>query len=1165
MLVRCFSVLLFVAAASVTPLAAESARTTYGNFPLVFEPNQGQSDGAVRFLSHGNGYGLYLTDTEAVLSIARPASAVVRMKFASTHARPQITGVEPQPGSSHYFRGADPDQWQKEIPHFRAVRYREVYPGIDLQYYGNQKELEYDFEVAPGADPSAIALDFQGVNRVWISDDGDLILDTNAGVLKHRRPIAYQDESGARKSVEAKFVMRGANRVGLEVGRFNRELPLTIDPVLVYSTYLGGSDTAGMGDQGNSVAVDSAGNAYITGFTSSTDFWTQNPVQATSGGGLDGFVLKLDPTGLVVLAASYFGGSGDEDGHRIALDGAGNIYITGFTSSPNFPIVNGFQKTRGGGEDAYLLKLNNSFSSIVYSTYLGGSGDERAYGLSVDAAGNAYIAGTTGSTNFPVLSALQTKIAGGLADGFVAKFTPAGSLAYSTLLGGRGNDLIYDVARDAAGNAYVTGFTTSIDFPVVKALHDKFVGGEDAFIAEINPSGNALVFSTYWGGNATDNGVRLAVDTDRNIYVTGYTSSSDFPVKNALQPNLAADITGNITFDAFLIKLTPDGADVAFATYLGGEDADSAAALALDPAGNIYLAGFTASFQFYVVNAVQGFNHGGRDAWVMKLMPDGQHILYSTYIGGSGNDGALGLTLDAAGNVYAVGYTGSPDFPVASAFQPSNVGGFDGFLAKINADDIKARAEFVVAPQGLATLSTSAQTSTATFGYAAADVAAGSAAPSGLALLDLRQQGLLITDLGLPLTSLIQNGRLFEQSDSAVNTGVAFVNPNSDAVTINFDYTALDGTVGNFGSVSLDPGKSIAGFVVGDPFNIPSGSAGTFSFSASAPVAAVAFRSSSAASSQLQLSYVPIADLDAPLQTGAMTIPEFTDGASWTTHIILVNPTENDMGGEIRFFAGGEPGVVGHPTEVNLAQGHGSVFEYAIPPRSAIQFQSTGLDDSIHTGYIQVIPFPGMNTPQSSAVLTLAENGIANLDTTVEGQIPAADFNLYVDASGSFETAEALSARTAVSFANPSNTVVNVTMELRDLQGNPSGFSAQLQLPPRGHTSAFLNELVGFLDMPSTFEGILRVTATGEGVAVTGLRGRYNESGRFVATTTGPLKPISGTVVFPHIVNGAGYATKLILVNTTRGQSVTGAVRFMDETGSPLFMGVVPGNGFQGK
>src|SRR5437867_8753264 len=281
MLVRWMCVFLLIMAASLTPLAAETPHTTYGTFPLVFEPNQGQSDESVRFLSHGNGYGLFLTDTEALLAMARPASAVVRMKLIGQKRRAHIEGIEPEAGVSHYFRGANPVQWQKSVPQFLKVKYRDVYPGIDLQYYGNQRQLEYDFNVAPGGNPSSIELGFSGVNRVSIGAEGDLVLDTDAGILTHRRPLGYQERSGARVSVAARFILRDENRIGFDVDAYDESLPLVIDPALVYSTYFGGTDTAGQGDQGNSIAVDSAGNAYITGFTSSTDLPLQNARQST--------------------------------------------------------------------------------------------------------------------------------------------------------------------------------------------------------------------------------------------------------------------------------------------------------------------------------------------------------------------------------------------------------------------------------------------------------------------------------------------------------------------------------------------------------------------------------------------------------------------------------------------------------------------------------------------------------------------------------------------------------------------------------------------------------------------------------------------------------------------------------------------------------------------
>ncbi len=484
----------------------------YGKLPLSFEANQGQSDSQVDFLSRGSGYTLFLTPTEAVLALRKPVAsnkprgdnalppnaeaeqapaippAVVRMKLVGANPSPRVSGLDELPGKSNYFLGNDPDKWCTDVPHYAKVSYKDVYPGVDLVYYGNQRQLEYDPVVGPGADPAAIALSFDGVERLRIDAQGDLVLDTADGEIRQHKPLVYQEVDDVRREIPGAYVLSGERQVGFEVAAYDSSQPLIIDPVLAYSTYLGGSD----GDRGEDIAVDSSGNAYVTGRTFSTDFPTVNPFQAALGGtsgDVDVFVTKLNAAGNTVVYSTYLGGSDEDFGPDIAVDSSGNAYVTSRTKSTDFPTANPFQATHGGGGlDGFVAKLNPSGSAWVYATYLGGISSDEPTDIAADASGNAYVTGETASTNFPTANPIQgTKALGD--DVFVTKFNPAGSaLVYSTYLGGNGTpDTGFAIAVDASGNAYVTGETNSTDFPTVNPFQSTLLGGRDAFIAKIRP------------------------------------------------------------------------------------------------------------------------------------------------------------------------------------------------------------------------------------------------------------------------------------------------------------------------------------------------------------------------------------------------------------------------------------------------------------------------------------------------------------------------------------------------------------------------------------------------------------------------------------------------------------------------------------------------------
>ena len=491
----------------VAPARQAQLQAAYGRLPLTFEANQGQTDPQVKFLSRGSGYSLFLTPTQAVMTL-RPKKApvsVLRMQMVGASPHPQVTGQDVLPGTVSYFRGTDPKAWRTGIATYKKIAYKGVYPGVDLVYYGSQNQLEYDFVVKPGADPKQIALSFAGAKSVTVGAGGDLSLGLAGGAVQWHKPAVYQVVNGVRRAIGSRYVVQG-HEARFQVGQYDAAKPLVIDPALAYSTYLGGSG----GDSGNGIAVDSSGSAYVTGNTSSTDFpTTSGALQTTSAGSGDAFVTKLNASGTALVYSTYLGGTGSDSGHAIAVDGSGDAYVTGSTSSTNFPTTAGaLQTTSAGSGDAFVTKLNASGTALVYSTYLGGSGGDSGASIGLDGSGDAYVTGSTSSTNFPTTAgALQTTSAGS-GDAFVTKLNASGTaLVYSTYLGGTGSDSGQGITVDSSGVAYVTGNTSSTDFPTTSgALQTTSAGSGDAFVTKLNASGTALVYSTFLGGSGIDFG-----------------------------------------------------------------------------------------------------------------------------------------------------------------------------------------------------------------------------------------------------------------------------------------------------------------------------------------------------------------------------------------------------------------------------------------------------------------------------------------------------------------------------------------------------------------------------------------------------------------------------------------------------------------------------------
>lgn len=927
-------------------------KEAYGKLPLSFEANQGQFDSQVQFVSRGAGNTTYLTSTEAVLRLAdtqrsestAPSagiitpdrqrlaktgtdSATLRMRLVGGNRAAQVTGLDELPGKSNYFIGNDPKKWRVNVPTYAKVKYEQVYRGVDLVYYGNQRQLEYDLIVAPGADPGEIRLAFEGTGDPSIERNGDLRFDSSARSISLHRPVVYQDRGGVRKQIAAGYRALRNGEYRFEIGKYDKQRPLIIDPQLSYSTLLGGSSS----ETGNSIAVDSMGNAYVAGYTPSADFPIAGAFQQTLNGTYDAFVTKLNSTGTALVYSTFLGGSANDLASRIALDAAGNAYVVGATRSSNFPLMNPIQPAFGGGGDpfgfsgdAFVTKIGASGSTLVYSTYLGGSSAEFGNGIAVDSQGSAYVTGSTSSINFPLAKPFQPARSPTSTDAFVSKLNPGGTaLVFSTYFGGGGFDAGIAIAVDANGNACVAGTTSSRDLPILNSLQTPFTGSnafrssnsgqawasigeglpQDATVnvialdphnsstvyaatsgglfkslnagtnwsaintglingnqikaIAIDPATSSTLFvgnqtgifkstnggnnwainftnpviptfiatlvidplvpSTLYAGGSNNNGVfkstdsgetwnfsssglgahpafslainpvnpsRLYLGSNDGVYrsfdsghswgpafvigvdvrqvavdpvtpatVYGLASSGNVPIKstdsgsnwtviattglphpintlvidpltsstlyagtrqgifksadggdswlaanNGLNsPYVNALAIGtkdpstlyagtSTSFDAFVTKFTSLGTQLLFSTYLGGGFDDNVTDIALDATGNIHLSGWTNSLNFPTANPLQATLRGSTDAFVVKIAAGGSFLLYSTYFGGSGSDLGYGIAVDSGGNTYIAGGTGSVDFPSVNPVQPALSGSEDAFIARLSPD-----------------------------------------------------------------------------------------------------------------------------------------------------------------------------------------------------------------------------------------------------------------------------------------------------------------------------------------------------------------------------------------------------------------------------------------------------------------------------------------------
>jgi hypothetical protein len=691
-------------------------KDVYAELPLSFEANEGQTSSQVKFVSRGVGYEFFLTNRGAVLELANSRSkalgSAVHLEFAGSNRQPIVQALEPLPGKSNYFIGKDPAKWRTGVANFARVRYHDIYPGIDLIYYGNQRQLEYDFVLSPGADPRAIHLRVRGAENARVDTQGNLVLETAGSRVVFRQPVIYQGSGASRHSVPGGYVLATSpqsastkvQEIRFQLTDYDRTRPLVIDPTLAltYSSYLGGTEN----DLAYGIAADSSGNIYLSGQTFSVNFPTKSPEQTycddnstapTTCNG-DAFVAKINSSGSALVYSTYLGGSSEDGATAIAVDSAGDAYVTGGTESTDFPTTGGVVQTTGSVfGDAFVTELNPAGSSLVFSTYLGGTAINGSSAITncasftaigncgnavaLDSSNNVYVAGSTEATDFPVWAEYQSKL-NGTVNVFVAELGSNGTrLIYSTFLGGAAVDLANAIAV-AAPNVYVAGETTSNDFPTASAYQTSYGGQGDAFVTKLVFTGSSpatLGYSTFLGGTNLDEAFGLTLDSSQNAYVTGETQSTNFPTQNAFQTKLL----GGATQAAFVSKLSSSGSTLTYSTYLGGGASDAGYGVAVDPTGVAHVVGSTTSSSFPTLNPIQDANNGKTNAFLSRLNPQGCGLEFSTYLGGSTVDVARGVATDSAGDSFLAGYTGSNNFPTQTPFQAQTGGNDDAFVAKI--------------------------------------------------------------------------------------------------------------------------------------------------------------------------------------------------------------------------------------------------------------------------------------------------------------------------------------------------------------------------------------------------------------------------------------------------------------------------------------------------
>lgn len=685
-------------------LQSVSPNADFGRIPLYFIPNQGQVDGQVAFYAKTSSYTLWLTEQGLIFDSVRrrapqgsggnetqrtkPGLETAPGVFENDTSRLIFIGAAPRPRSTagrlsghrvNYFHGNDPAQWRTEIPTSLDVLYPDLYPDIDLSIYGKERAIEYDWIVKPGGRPEAIRFAYRDMRTTRLDREGNIVVETSFGPLVHRKPHSFQDIEGRRIPVDSRFTNLGDNTYGFMIGEYDGRYPLTIDPViLVYSTFLGGA----FRDEARSIAVDKAGCAYVAGFTESSHFPLKNPADGSIVN-TEAFLTKFAASGTELIYSSFLGGSGADEAYGVAVGSDRSAYVVGRTNSTNFPITSGYCCVPRGGWDIFVAQFSPSGSVLTHSTYWGGTGTDYGFGIAVDAGGAVYVAGCTSSRDIGGYGAFYKDHRGGMWDGYVWKMTRSWkAVFFATYWGGSGDDVIYDIALDDAESVYLTGSTDSDDFPVANAFRSTKKTGKDIFVTKFNPYGDAIAYSTFLGGKGDEEGLAIAVDATRTAYVTGHTTSADFPIKYAYDPIYNGKSSSD--WDAFITKFTPSGHSLVFSTYLGGAGSDEGRGIAVLGDGTIYVAGTTYSKNFPLLDPYDSKMEMAPDVFIAKFTAKGEELVFSTYLGGSDSgDWCMDLALHSGGTAFVTGYTHSFNFPLKNAFDHSYNGTGDAFVTRL--------------------------------------------------------------------------------------------------------------------------------------------------------------------------------------------------------------------------------------------------------------------------------------------------------------------------------------------------------------------------------------------------------------------------------------------------------------------------------------------------
>jgi hypothetical protein len=1010
--------------------------------PLYFEPNVGQLDQTVKFQARGRSGAVELTISEIVL---RPQDTkAIHMRFVGGNAEPEIAGLEQLPGKSNYLIGRDSKNWRTGVPQFARVQYKELYPGIDAVFYANQKELEYDFVLRPGADPNNILMDFD-TSQVRI-ERGDLVLQTPGGEIRQVKPAVYQEIKGRKRSVAAHYVMRGGtagHRVaGFSLDSYDRTQPLIIDPTFTF--------TASGNTPVLALATDAAGNWYLAGGTNAPDLPMTNPYQAACATGCqDAYVVKLNPAMDTILYSTFLGGTGNDWAYGIGVDPAGNIHIAGDTDSTDFPLRNAFQSAKKGSAtdtDIFVAELNAAGNVLVFSTYLSGSQFDQVGGLAVDTNGNTYITGSTFSKDFPTKAPFQSASAGGI-NAVVAKFSPSGSLVYSSFFGGAIADYGNAIAVDSSGNAYIAGKTSSPNFPTVNPFQNSpgKPYNTTAFVAKVNAAGSALAYSTFLGGSNFDEARAIAVDSAGNAYVTGWTTSTDFPTLNAFQRILSAPaclkppVTGTSSTgctDAFVAKLNPAGSLV-FSSFLGGTDNDEGDGIAVDGSGQVYIGGTTSSTNFPVVNPTQSSNSGSQNMFIAAVKADGSALTSSTYLGNSANE-----------------------FAKPGAF-------------------------------------------------------AISAGPGSA--------GITITVCG-GLEINITFGKCQQTESTVIKTADIAV---SATIGGGFTKVTVDLQVQNLGKFPADVTVQVT--PTGWPIQDVSG-----------PSQLQPYRRTINCSGLTCVVYALGSGEDARILIDGPG-PDLT-GSSLAIHATgsLLDPNLSNNDATVQFYSGKfaisgsgseeDASTTGSPGATNVSAG---VISASPSPSAMTLATRNATPQPATTG----TPMPG-----AIDVFDLTLNNVLVTEAGVAAATAVSNARIFMDLTNG--------ANTGIAAVNPNISSINLTATARDSSGAMIS-TATVTLPPNGHKAAFPNDLG--LNLPSNFLGTLTLSSSSPFAAVA-LRLATNTYGEplFSALPVADLNSTStaSALILPQIVDGGGIPTQILLMNKSSSTTATGAISLFDDNGN---------------